>query len=303
MTYTHLGLMLLLSAIWGASFMLIKIAVGDLGPMTLAGLRVLVGSLMLALIIRLRGQQFPRGWRLWGRFAVMGAAGILVPFAAISWGTQYIASGLSAILNASMPLFTFVIAMGWGNEKATWKRALGVAVGFGGILILTWPSLRGGLQASLLGELAIVFASLSYAVAIVYAKRRLSDQPPMLASLGQVSTGFAMFVPLMLLERPWQRTPSLVAIGAVVALGVFGTAIAYLIYYRLLAAVGATTTSIVTYIVPVFGIFWGWAILGERLSWHAFVALGMILSGLLLINKLPVRQRTAPSTHVAETGS
>jgi drug/metabolite transporter (DMT)-like permease len=293
MTYTNLGLMLLLSAIWGASFMLIKIAVGDLGPMTLAGLRVLTGSVVLALIIRAKGQRFPRGWRLWGRFAVMGATGILVPFAAISWGTQYIASGLSAILNASMPLFTFITAMLWGNEKATWKRGLGVLIGFGGILILTWPNLQSGLQTSLLGELAVVLAALSYAVAIVYAKRVLSDQPPLLASLGQVSTGFILFVPLMALEQPWTHTPLLVSIGAVMILGVFGTAIAYLIYYRLLASVGATTTSIVTYIVPVFGIFWGWAILGERLSWNAFVALAMILSGLLLVNRLPIRRRTA----------
>ncbi|MFH1086347.1 MAG: EamA family transporter, partial [Chloroflexota bacterium] len=231
----------------------------------------------------------PREPAVWGRFAVMGAAGILVPFAAIAWGTQFIPSGLSAILNASMPLFTFLIAIAWGDERASVRRAVGVLVGLAGILVLTWPQLRGGVQASLLGELAIILASASYAVAIVYARHALRGQPPLMASLGQVSTGFALLLPVALLERPWQMAPSARALGAVVALGVLGTALAYILYYRLLQQVGATGTSIVTYIVPVFGVFWGWVVLGERLSWHAFAALALILCGMLLINRLPGR--------------
>ena len=122
MSLVSFGLIVLLSAIWGASFMFIKIAVGEIGPMTLAGLRVLVGALALFGVIRLRGHRIPTAWSVWRRFAVMGFFGIMLPFGAISWGTQYIPSGLSAILNASMPLFTFVIAALWGREPATWRR-------------------------------------------------------------------------------------------------------------------------------------------------------------------------------------
>jgi drug/metabolite transporter (DMT)-like permease len=284
MTWNALALMMLLGAIWGASFLFIKIGVSEMGPLTFATLRVIIGSLLLYLFSRIAGNDLPRDRRTLGRFLFMGALGILVPFAAISWGTQFIPSGLSAILNASMPLFTFIIAVIWGDERATWARAAGVLIGFAGIVLLTWPKLRGGLEAALLGELAIILASISYAVAIVYARRAIQGQPPLVASLGQVAMGAALFVPLALLESPWQQRPSMAAIGSVVAIGVLGTSVAYVIYYRLLQSVGATATSLVTYIVPVFGVFWGWIVLDERLSWHAFAAFGMILAGMLLIN-------------------
>jgi len=281
-------MLMLLSAIWGASFLFIKIGVTDMGPLTFAMLRVLIGSVILLAVVRLRRQPIPRGRRTWGHLAVMGAVGIAVPFAMISWGTQYIPSGLSAILNAAMPLFTLLLAVLLGDERFGPKRLLGVLLGFGGILVLTMPQLRGGLQASLLGQLAVVLGALSYAVAVVYARRHIVDQPPLIASLGQVSTGCLLLIPLSLLEKPWGQTSSLRAIGAVLALGSLGTALAYILYHSLIQRVGATATSLVTYIVPVFGIFWGWLILGERLSWNAFVALLMILVGLVFVNELPI---------------
>lgn len=292
MNTTYLGLLLLLSAIWGASFMLIKIGVGEIGPLTFATLRVLIGSLSLAVALRVTRQKAPTSPRIWRRFAVMGALGITIPFGAISWGTQYIASGLSAILNAAMPLFTVILAAVWGDEKFTLKRVLGVLLGFGGIVVLTWPKLQGGLGASVWGELAIVLAALAYAVAIVYARHHLTGQAPIVASFGQVTMGCLLFIPFTLaFEQPFAVMPSLKVIGALLAIGVLGTGVAYIIYYRLLSGLGATGTSLVTYVVPVFGIFWGWAILNERLGWHAFAALGMILVGLLLVNNLPLRKR------------
>jgi drug/metabolite transporter (DMT)-like permease len=287
MNWTALGWLLMLGAIWGASFLFIKIGVSQMGPMTFATARVLIGSGLLYIFCRLNRAPWPRDARVWGRFAVMGALGILVPFAAISWGTQFIPSGLSAILNASMPLFTVIIAMVWGDEGASLTRVLGVLLGFVGIALLTLPELQGGIRAALLGEIAIVLASLSYAIAIVYARGVLRDQPPLVASFGQVSMGCLFFLPLALLERPWTMSPSTEAIGAMIAIGALGTAVAYVIYYRLLQSVGATMTSIVTYIVPVFGVFWGRVILSEHLSWHAFAALGLIFAGLGLIRRAP----------------
>ena len=289
MSYTLLALLLLLSAIWGASFLFIKIGVSEMGPLTFATLRVLVGSLVLLIISRLRREKLPTDPKLWRRFAVMGIFNALVPFGTIAWGTQYIPSGLSAILNATMPLFTFILAAAWGGERLTVRRVCGICIGFAGIIVLTWPQLRGGMQASLWGELAVIVGSLSYAIAAVYARRSLAGQSPIIASLGQVSTGFLLFIPFSLLERPWTFTPSTQAILALLALGILGTGFAYILYYRLIQGLGATGASLVTYIVPLFGIFWGWAVLGERLSWHAFVALLMILGGLLLVNNLPAR--------------
>ncbi len=278
-------LLMLLSAIWGASFLLVKIGVSEMGPLTFAMCRVLIGSIILWIIIRLRRDRLPTDLRIWSRFAVMGVLNALIPFTAIAWGTRYIPSGLSAILNATMPLFTFILAALWGDERLRWGRALGMLIGFGGILIITLPQLHGGIQASLWGELAIVAAALSYATAANYARRNLAGQPPLVASLGQVFTGFVFFVPFTFsLEQPLAKLPSLHVILALLILGILGTALAYIIYYRLIQGLGATGASLVSYIIPVFGIFWGWAVLGERLAWNAFAALLMILLGLLLVN-------------------
>jgi drug/metabolite transporter (DMT)-like permease len=256
---------------------------------------VFVGSLSLLAIISASRQRLPADRHTWGRFAVMGAIGILLPFAAITWGTQFIPSGLSAILNAPMPMFTVLFSAALGEERLTTRRMLGVLVGMAGIVILTAPQLSRSLEASFWGQMAVVFASLCYAVAILYARRRLNNQSPMINSLGQVSTGCIMFIPLALIERPWELPmPSIAAIGAVLATGVLGTAVAYIIYYRLVRTIGATGTSLVTYIVPVFGVFWGWLILYERLSWNAFAALGAIVLGLVLVNGLPIRSRRQP---------
>jgi drug/metabolite transporter (DMT)-like permease len=286
MSSTLLALLMLLSAIWGASFLFIKIGVAEMGPFTFAMLRTLIGSSVLLIVLRLKREGLPRDGKLWLRFGIMGFFNALIPYATIAWGTQYIPSGLSAILDATMPLFTIILAAIWGGERLTLRRVGGILLGFAGILVLTWPELRGGLRASLWGELAVVIGSLSYAIAAVYARRNLLGQPPMTASLGQVGTGFILLAPFSLTEKPWVFHPSTQAVLSLLALGVLGTALAYILYYRLLQGLGATGASLVTYIVPVFGVFWGWAILGERLGWNAFLALGMILVGVVLTNDL-----------------
>ncbi len=287
MSYRYFGLLMLLGAIWGASYLFIKIGVTEIGPLTVAMLRTGVGSLALLAMIVLKRERLPTDQGSWGHLAVMGMFNACIPFAIISWGTRLIPSGLSAILGATMPLFTFILAVMWAGEHLSLSRVLGVLVGLAGIIVLTWPQLRGGIQAGLWGQLAVVAGSFSYAVAIVYARRRLTRHSPIVASFGQVGTGFLFLAPLALgLEQPWRLSPSPRAIGALLALGVMGTGVAYVIYHRLIQGVGATVTSLVTNITPVFGVFWGWAILGERLAWNAFVALLMILLGLALVNNL-----------------
>jgi drug/metabolite transporter (DMT)-like permease len=294
---------LLLGAIWGASFLLIKIGVAEIGPMTLAMLRVALGAAVLGVILWARGERLPRARRVWWHLFIMAALGVALPFAAISWGTQHIASSLSAILNAAMPLFTFVIVVLLGSESTGLRRLLGVLIGFGGILILVLPQLLvGGLQVTLLGQLAIVLAALSYALAVVYANRHLMAESPLHTSLGQLTLAAVMLAPMALAENSWRAPLTYRSVGAVAILGVLGTAIAYLIYYRLIREAGPTFTSLVTYITPVFGVFWGRLILNERLTWNAFVALGLILGGLLLVRGKPAAPLPADQPPVAVVG-
>lgn len=296
------GQLVLLGAIWGASFLFIKIGVSEMGPITFAAVRVFIGSVTLALALWVRRQPIPRRVGTWLRLLVMGILGTAIPFAAISWGTQYIPSGLSAILNATMPLFTVVLAAACGSERLTPWRLAGVAIGFCGIVVLALPKLGGGLEPSLLGEMAVVAAALSYAVGIVYARRALADQPPLVAAFGQISTSCLVLSLLALLEPAPLAFPSAAAVGSLLAVGMLGTGIAYIIYYRLLQMVGPTNTSLTTYISPLFGILWGFLILGERLSWHAFVALLLIFLGLVCVNRRPARAtgRQAPAIAPAD---
>jgi drug/metabolite transporter (DMT)-like permease len=286
LAYSYLGTLLLLSAIWGASYLFIKIGVSEIPPMTFSGLRVLVGALVLGGILALRREKMPTERGLWARFAVMGVVNALLPFGLIGWGAQFLPSGLAAILAAAMPLFTIILAVLWNGETLTWKSVVGLFIGFGGVLVLTVPQLRGGVQFSLWGELAVIGGTLSYAVGAVYARRNLRGVSPVLASFGQVSMGTLFFIPFALAEQPWGLRPSAAAIAALLCLGVLGTGLAYILYYRLIHYSGATAASLVTYITPPFSIVWGAIILGERLGWLAFLSLAMILAGLALVNDL-----------------
>lgn len=295
MSYTYLVLLLLLSVIWGASFMFIKIGVTEIGPITFAMLRLLTGSVVLLAIVLARSPRQRVAPGVWRRMFVTGLFGTALPFAVIGWGTQFITSGLSAILGATAPLFAFVLATALGSEELRVVRALGVLMGLGGIVVLVWPQLQGGWQASLVAQLAVVAGSLGYAISAVYMRRNLSGQPALLTALGQVGLGCLILLPFSLLERPWEFSPSLRAVAALLTLGSVGTGLAYIIYVRLVQGIGATGASVVTQITPLFAVFWGWLVLAERPGWNALLALGMILVGQFLVNGLPLRARPEPA--------
>ncbi|HHX44096.1 MAG TPA: DMT family transporter [Chloroflexi bacterium] len=294
MSSTDLALLLLLSAIWGASFLFIKIGVSEIGPVTFSALRMLIGAVVLAIIVRARRQPERLARDVWRRMVVVGLLGTALPFSLIGWGTQFISSGLAAILNATTPLFAFILATALGSEELRPVRALGVLMGFGGILVLMWPELHSGRQGSFSGQLAVVSGALCYAISAVYMRRHLADQPALLTALGQVGLGCLILLPCALLEQPWRFRPSPAAVGALLALGSVGTGVAYILYVRLIQGVGATSTSLVTQIVPMFAVVWGWLVLAERPGWNALVALAMIMGGLFLVNGLPLRRRPSP---------
>ncbi len=296
MPLQNIFMLMLLGTIWGASYLFIKVAVADITPLTFVVLRTGIGGVVLTLLLWLRGQRLPRG-KLRGPLAFMGLFNTLVPYALINWGEMHISSALAAILTGTMPLFTVVLAHFWADgERLDRFKGAGVLIGFLGVVVLLGPDLRGGVTHSLLGDLAVVGAALSYAIAAVFARRNLSGHEPMMMSAGMLLTGFAMAVPVAFaFEKPLSVTPSAQAWAATAALSVVGTALAYLIYYWLIDKGGAVQASLVTYIIPVGGIFWGWLLLGEQIHWTFIAGMASIFLGIMVSNRFRI-VRALPAT-------
>lgn len=286
--------LLLLAAVWGASFLLIRLSVqsaaapGNFPPMTLVGIRIGGGALVLYGLLLLRGGRFP--WAASAPLALLGLINAALPYFLFSWGEQYIESNLAAIYNATTPLFTVILALLIvREERLSGVRSLGVVIGFLGVLYLFGDGLRsigrGRSVDQLYGELACVAASFCYGVGNMWARRRLRELPPMQLATGQLFFGTLWTLPVILLvEQPWRTlAPSWEAIGALTVLTLLGTAFAQILFFNLLTEVGATRTAQVTYLLPIFGLFWGWLV-GETITSRAVGALAIVLVGVLIVN-------------------
>jgi drug/metabolite transporter (DMT)-like permease len=280
-------LFVMLGFMWGSSYFFIKIGVDEgLPPLTLVAGRLFFGSLILATVVRLAREPLPRSPRQYGHLLVMSVVNVVLPFFLITWGEQSIDSALAAILNATVPLFVIVLApLFLPDEHITLNRVVGLAIGFIGVLVLFVPGL-GVLEGnSLLGWLALIGSSISYAAGNVYAKRNVKGLRPMIPALFQI--GFAMLISATLaiiLERPIGRisvTP--LAFFAVLWLGVMGSAFAYIVYFRLLRDWGATRISLVAYLLPVVGITLG-VLIGEAITLNRILGTGLIIAGVALVN-------------------
>lgn len=276
-----LALLALLAAIWGASFLFIKVAVASIPPLTIVAVRVALGALLLLAVARARGVRLPRGRATWLRCAAIAAVGNVAPFALIAWGEARIDSALAAILMSTVPLATVLLAHALTrDERLSWDKVAGLAVGFVGVAILIGPGALGGLGDRLLGQLAVVTAACGYALSGIIARG--------LAGLSAAATGAAVLsvaasvaVPAsLLLDRPWTLQPSAEALASVAVLGLLCTGGAYLILFRLVTRVGATFLSLNNYLVPLFGVLWGALLLGERVPPRALGALALILGGI-----------------------
>jgi drug/metabolite transporter (DMT)-like permease len=279
-----LGGLLLLGLIWGASYLFIKLAVAEIAPAQLVAARLLIATLTLLGPMLIGGRGLPRGRTLWRDLAVMGLLSSAAPFTLISWGETNVPSGVAAVLNATTPLFAVLFAHALvPEERVTLRSGLGVLVGFAGVAVLIGPDLASLATASALGELAVVGASACYAAAAVWARLRLRGEPLALAT-GQMIAAFIWMVPVVLLfsrERP--ESVSWVAILSTLELGILGTGIAYLIYYWLIARVGAVRTTLVTYIIPVAGLILGAVFLAETVQWNAIAGLLLIALGISVV--------------------
>ncbi len=275
-------LLLGLSAIWGGSFLLVKIAVAGLPPLWVAAIRITLGGVAVLTLVRLRGLSLPRGRAVWVRLVFMGIVGNVAPFALIAWGELQVASALAAILMAMVPLLVVVIAhFCVPDESLTEGKVLGVGLGFAGIAVLIGPSALSGLGGHVAGELAILLATACYAGSAVVA-RGLPALAPDAATAGMllVSSPIA-FIAAFLIDPPWAISPGLESLLAAALLGVLATGFGFVLFLRVLGSAGAGFASMNNFLVPPFGVIYGWLVLGERLPASAFGAMALILAGLL----------------------
>jgi drug/metabolite transporter (DMT)-like permease len=277
-----------LSALWGGSFFLAAVAVAEVPPLSLVLGRVGIAAAALLLLTRACGEPLPAGGRLWLAFAVMGVLNNLLPFALIFWAQTRIASGLAAVLNATTPLFAALLAHGLTrDERLTPARLSGVLLGLGGVAVMVGPGVLGAAGASLLAELAVLGAALSYALAGIFGRRfARAGLSPMATAAGQIAASTALLLPVALtVDRPWALpAPSAAALGAVLGLALLCTALAYVLYFRLLARAGATNLLLVTLLIPVSAILLGTLFLGERLETRQIAGMALIAAGLAAID-------------------
>jgi len=278
---------LALGFMWGSSYLFIKIGVETLTPFTLIALRLGIGLIVLATVVALAREPLPRDLRTYGHLVVMSVISIALPFYLITTAEQSTDSALAAIINGSVPLYTIVIAaLVLHDEPITVNRLIGLVVGFVGVVVLVSRELgAAGLGDGLYGELALVGSSVSYAAGAVYARRNVRGLRPMIPALFQVAFAFLLTSVLAIaLERPLATVVGPDTVLAVVWLGVLGSGVAYLAFFRLLARWGATRTTLVAYLLPVVGIALGVLVLNEQIDARILIGTALIIGGVALVN-------------------
>jgi drug/metabolite transporter (DMT)-like permease len=273
--------LVLLAAVWGASFLFQRIAVPEFGAVALVELRVVIAAVFLLAVLAWRGGL--SGLRQAARpLAIAGPLNSGIPFVLFAYSTHYVTAGVAALVNAAVPLFAAVVAYLWLRERLTPARTLGVAVGFAGVLVLVWDKASFASGSGTGWAIAAgLLASACYGVAVNYAKKGLTGVPSLVAATGSMIASTLLLLPLTFFTWP-DVTPSLRSWLAVIALGVACTAFAFILYFRLIARIGPTKTTSVTYLIPVFGMVWGLLFLGEPITTSMFVSCGIILLGTAL---------------------
>lgn len=281
----HWLLLFALVAMWGSSFMFTKVAVSVLPPTTVVAARLTIAAAVLGSALAMTRPQWPVTRRLVGFLVAMAVIGNAFPFWLISWGQQHIASGLAGILMAVMPLATAVLAHVFvEGECLSGIRTMGFALGFGGIVVLMGPGvlleLRGE-GTALIAELAVLGGALCYAVNAIIARRRPSSDP-LLAATGVAVAASLVMMPFAVAEPPAPAALSLPVAAAVCFLGLISTALATIVYFKLVTVAGPSFLSLINYFIPLWAVAMGFIVLDEQPEWRALAALGLVLSGVAL---------------------
>ena len=278
-------LIALLSVLWGGSFFFVEVAVQHLSPILVSTGRVGLGAAALLFFVWMRGEVMPAAWRAWMLFFGMGLLNNVVPFTLIAWAQTEIASGLAAILNATTPLFTVVLAhVLTTDERMTSGKLAGVLIGLAGVVVLIGPQALRDFDGRDLAQLAVLAAAASYALAGLFG-RQLKRYSSPVAAAGMLTGSTVFLLPVVLLiDAPFALHLDAGSVAAVVGLALLSTAFAYLIYFRVLATAGATNLLLVTFLIPVTALALGTLVLGEMLSLSAIIGMGLIFLGLAAVD-------------------
>jgi drug/metabolite transporter (DMT)-like permease len=289
----ELSLLLALATLWGASYTFIKIGVATIPPITLIAARTLIAGLLLVAIMRWRGLLLPRDAPTWRRFLFQACLNSVIPWTLIAWSERSLDAGLATILNSTSPIFTFFLTLAvTRHEAVTSRKLLGVVAGMAGICLIVGVQAMAGLGEQLTAQIVAVLAAICYAGAAIFS-RGFKDLDPMAPAAGSLLSGAAILIPISLVvERPWTLAPSAGSLLALAALAVFSTALAFVIYFRLIQTLGSVGTTSQAYLRVPIGVALGVLFLGESLSPTAWIGLGCVVIGVAAMT-IPARKARA----------
>jgi len=293
----ELLLLLVLATLWGASYTFIRIGVASIPPVTLIAGRTLIAGALLLAVIRWRGLALPRDLATWRRFLLQACLNSVVPFTLISWAERTVDAGLATILNSTSPIFAFLFTIIISRHEAvTGRRVFGVVAGLTGTCLIIGVQALGGLGDAFGAQLAIVAATICYAGAALFG-RSFSGLDPIMPAAGSLLCGAAILLPpCLLVDRPWDLAPSTDALLALCGLSVFSTALAFVIYFRLVRTLGSVGTTAQAYLRVPIGVAIGVGFLGESLSTTAWLGLACIIAGVAAMTMPARASRAAPAT-------
>jgi drug/metabolite transporter (DMT)-like permease len=287
---TELALLLLLATLWGASYTLIKLGVATIPPLTLIAARTLIAAMLLVMVLRWCGLALPKDAANWRRFMFQACLNSVIPFTLIAWAEQSLDAGLATILSSTSPIFAFLLTFAvTRHEPVTGRKLFGVAAGLAGICLIVGVQALGGLGIQLAAQLAMVSATISYAGAAIFG-RGFRDMEPMIPAAGSLVCGAAILIPLSLVDRPWTVVPSTSSVLALLGLSIFSTALAFVIYFRLVQTLGSIGTTAQAYLRVPIGVALGVVFLGETLPPAAWIGLGCVVTGVAAMT-IPARQK------------
>ena len=284
----HWFVFILLGSIWSSSFLWIKIAVTEVGPITLVAFRVLFGLLFTLIVIFFQRTKLPRTFKEWFPILLLGISNVAIPFFLISWGEQSIDSAVAAILDSTVPLFTIIIAhLALHDDKITVPKVLGLLTGFAGVVLLMSKDI-GTSPGPLLGQAAVVLACAFYAGSTVFARKFTENTSGILRSAGPlISSTAVMWLTTFFIERPIKIPQLPITWIALLWLGVLGSGFAFILNYYLIHEIGPTRTTMVTYLFPLGGVILGVVFLGEHLGWQLLAGAALVIASLAVANWQP----------------
>jgi drug/metabolite transporter (DMT)-like permease len=293
----ELALLLLLATLWGGSYTFIKIGVASIPPVTLIAARTLIAGLLLVAAMHGRGLRLPSDIATWRRFLFQACLNSVIPWTLIAWGERSLDAGLATILNSTSPVFTFFLTFAYTRHEAVSSRKLfGVLAGMAGICLIVGVQALSGLGERLAAEVATVIATVCYAAGAIFS-RGFKGLDPMAPAAGSLLCGAAILVPISLvLDRPWTLAPSVDSLLALLALAVFSTALAFVIYFRLITTLGSVGTTAQAYLRVPIGVALSAAFLGEALTSTAWIGLGCVVVGVAAMTIPESAAALKPST-------